>query len=262
MLKINELIPTIDSLEQKIISESSKDINNLYNGHGLHNNVKKKKITKALKIDTSKINKKIFTNQLADKRKALKYVETKKDKLFNKIDKDTIPIFKGNLVELFNYKEKKAIYQLASSNSSNSYTQIENRELLTEFKIATLNQHKIALHKKFALAFSCFILFFVGAPLGAIIRKGGMGLPMVLAILLFLTYYFIGIFAENSAETQAIPTILGAWLSTIILLPLGIILTRNATSDKGVFNTDGVTVFFSTVWEKISKNKKEDSNLT
>ena len=85
---------------------------------------------------------------------------------------------------------------------------------------------------------------------------------MVLAILLFLTYYFIGIFAENSAEKGALPTLIGAWLSTIILLPLGIILTRNATSDKGVFNTEGITIFFSTIWSKISKNKKGDSNLT
>jgi len=252
MLKINELIPTIDSLEQKILSENSKDITNLYNGHGLHNN-KKKKITKVLKIDSSSANKKIFANKIADKDRLIKNIEPKKD---------TIPIFKGRLIELFNNKEKKDIYQLAINNSTSSYTQIENREFLLNFKIATLNQHKIALHKKFALAFSCFILFFVGAPLGAIIRKGGMGLPMVLAILLFLTYYFIGIFAENSAETQAIPTILGAWLSTIVILPLGIILTRNATSDKGIFNTDGITVFFSTIWNKISKNKKGDSNLT
>jgi len=255
MLKINELIPTIDSLEQKILSENSKDITNLYNGHGLHNTNKKKTINKKLKIDSTVFNKQKIISQVSDKNIAQEHVEFKKDK-------DTFPIFKGNLVELFNDKEKKDIYQLAISNSSSSYTQIENRELLSDFKIATLNQHKIALHKKFALAFSCFILFFVGAPLGAIIRKGGMGLPMVLAILLFLTYYFIGIFAENSAETQAIPTILGAWLSTIVILPLGIILTRNATSDKGVFNTDGITVFFSTIWNKISKNKKEDSNLT
>jgi len=253
MLKINELIPTIDSLEQKILSENSKDITNLYNGHGLHNNNKKKSITKALKIDSSAANKKIFTNQLADKNKDMKHLELKKD---------TIPIFKGNLVELFNNKEKKDIYQLAISNSSNSYAQIENREKLMKFKTSNLNLHKISFHKKIALAISCFILFFIGAPLGAIIRKGGMGLPMVLAILLFLTYYFIGIFAENSAEKGALPTFIGAWLSTMILLPLGVILTRNATSDKGVFNTDGITVFFSTIWNKISKNKKGDSNLT
>lgn len=252
MLKINELIPTIDSLEQKISSENNKDLNNIYNGYLLHK-TKKTKIKKKLNSDTTLIRKK-----------------TSKEDTFNKvsikrgqnIEKDTLPIFNKDLISLFNKNERKAIYQLASSNSGATYLQIEFREKLLLFKTSNLNLHKIAFHKKFSLAFSCFILFFVGAPLGAIIRKGGMGLPMVLAILLFLTYYFIGIFAENSAEKGAIPTLLGAWLSTIVILPLGIILTRNATSDKGVFNTDGITMFFSSIWNKLSKNKKGDSNLT
>jgi len=249
MLKINELIPTIDSLEQKIASENTKDLNNLYNSYQL-NKVKKTKIKKKLKKDSILIIKeKLFIN---------------KDNTVsnNQTVHDSIPIYNGELISLFSQKEKLNIYQLGSSNSKSAFTQIENREKLLKFKSSNLNLHKIALHKKFALAFSCFILFFIGAPLGAIIRKGGMGLPMVLAILLFLTYYFIGIFAENSAEKGVIPAFLGAWLSTIILLPLGIILTRNATSDKGVFNTDGITAFFNNIWSKITKNKKGDTNLT
>jgi len=249
MLKINELIPTIDSLEQHITTSNKKDINNLYNGLGLHH-IKKKKLKKSFPKDT------LVKESLASNKK-----EIKKNPITKKDIKDSIPLFSGNLMNLFNDNEKKAIYQLAVSNSSSSYTQIENREKLLLFTSSILNEHKMALHKKFALAISCFLLFFVGAPLGAIIRKGGMGLPMVIAILLFLTYYFIGIFSENSAKKGAIPAYLGAWLSTIIILPLGIVLTRNATSDKGVFNTDGITTFFSTLWNKITKEKKEDSNL-
>lgn len=249
MLKIDELIPTIDSLEQRITISNDKDIDNLYNGLGLHI-TKKKKLKKSfpktdLTKDSSRIN-------IKNRNKVKKPKEEAKD---------TIPLFKGDFMNLFNNKEKKDIYQLAFSNSSSAYKQTENREKLLLFTTSILNQHKMAFHKKFALAISCFILFFVGAPLGAIIRKGGMGLPMVIAILLFLTYYFIGIFAENSAEKGAMPTFLGAWLSTIIILPLGIVLTKNATSDKGVFNTDGITTFFSSLWGKIIKEKKEDSNL-
>mgnify|MGYP000194560797 CR=1 FL=1 len=253
MLKITELLPTIDSLEQKISSENNKDITNLYNGLLLHK-IKKTKIKSKLNIDSTLVSEKpLISEGTIDEKKLIKNEKTVND---------SILYFKGDLLTLFNKKEKKAIYQLAINNSKTSYTQLENREKLLNFKSSNLNLHKIAFHKKFALAISCFILFFIGAPLGAIIRKGGMGLPMVLAILLFLTYYFIGIFAENSAEKGALPTLLGAWLSTIILLPLGVILTRNATSDKGVFNTDGITIFFSTIWAKISKNKKGDSNLT
>jgi len=240
MLKIDELIPTIDSLEQAISSDSNKEINNLYNGLGLHS--VQNKILKKSKINDTVL-------------KPLNKAIIKKDQ-----KTDSITPFKGDILTLFTNQEKKDIYQLAISNSSNSYKAIENRETLFANKKSNLNQHKMAFHKKFALAISCFILFFVGAPLGAIIRKGGMGLPMVIAILLFLTYYFIGIFAENSAEKGALPTILGAWLSTLIILPLGIKLTRNATSDKGIFNTDGITVFFSNIWKKITKEEKRDSN--
>ena len=246
MLKINELIPTIDSLEQKISSENNKDIDNIYNGYLLQkrniNNKSNKKNKKSIK-DTFKIKNKLVTNN------------------HNKKQKDTLNVFNKSLMTLFNKKEKVKIYDLAITTSKSNYKKTENREQLLNTKISNLNLHKIALHKKLSLAISCFILFFIGAPLGAIIRKGGMGLPMVLAIVLFLTYYFIGIFAENFAEKAAIPSVLGAWLSTIILLPLGIILTRNATSDKGIFSTDGLVLFFNKIWLKITKENKEDSNL-
>ncbi len=109
--------------------------------------------------------------------------------------------------------------------------------------------HILSLHKKFALAFSCIILFFVGAPLGAIIRKGGLGLPMVIAIILFLTYYFIGVFAGNYAKEGNIHPILGAWLSTLIMLPLGVILTQRATADKGLMNFGSIFDFFKEIWK-------------
>lgn len=109
-----------------------------------------------------------------------------------------------------------------------------------EFKVKTkrINKHEIAFHEKFALAVACIILFFVGAPLGAIIRKGGMGLPMVIAIVLFLTYHFIGIFAKNSAEDGTMHPFIATWLSTAIMLPLSVWLTYRATTDQGVFDME------------------------
>ena len=105
-------------------------------------------------------------------------------------------------------------------------------------KTKQLNKTEIALHEKYALGVACIILFFVGAPLGAIIRKGGMGLPMVVAIVLFLAYHFIGIFAKNSAEDGTMPAYIAAWLSTTIMLPLGVWLTYRATTDQGIFDFD------------------------
>ncbi len=179
-----------------------------------------------------------------------------------KLNQKKIPKFKGDHQQLFGLKQQQKIVEFAIMNSISKYKKIESVMRIHERKTAELNQYKMALQTKFSLAFSCFILFFVGAPLGAIIRKGGMGLPMVIAVGLFLSYYFIGIFAQNSAESGAISTFLGAWLSTLILLPLGIMLTRNATSDRGIFNTDGIAVFFERIWSKISRKKKSSNSAS
>ncbi|MEM9364175.1 MAG: LptF/LptG family permease [Bacteroidota bacterium] len=129
-------------------------------------------------------------------------------------------------------------------------------ELQKRFKF--YNSHILSLHQKYALAFSCIILFFVGAPLGAIIRKGGLGLPMVVAIVLFLTYYFIGVFAGNYAKEGNIHPAFGAWLSTLIMLPLGIFLTQRATADRGLMG-DGNLVERITKFFKFKKKEKKTS---
>ncbi len=106
-------------------------------------------------------------------------------------------------------------------------------------ELVRLNKYEIEIHKKYVLGVACIILFFIGAPLGAIIRKGGMGLPLVVATIFFLTYHFIGIFAEKSATEGAFPAWLGAWMSTLIIFPIGIFLTYRATTDQGFFDFGG-----------------------
>ena len=98
------------------------------------------------------------------------------------------------------------------------------------------------MHDKFALGLSCIILFFVGAPLGALIRKGGIGLPLVIAILIFLTYHFISIFAKNSSEDSSMDPVLASWLSSLILLPFSIYLTNRATKDRALIDFDSVLI--------------------
>jgi lipopolysaccharide export system permease protein len=120
--------------------------------------------------------------------------------------------------------------------STNQILQSKEKELHSKKK--WLNKHIIVFHEKFALGFACIILFFVGAPLGALIKKGGLGLPMVVAIVLFLVYHFIGIFAKNSAEDSSLNPVLSAWLSTFIMLPISIYLTSRATKDRGLFDVD------------------------
>lgn len=161
----------------------------------------------------------------------LNMAETKKDSLYT-----------GEILELFNTRNQLQILNLAM-NSANSTTQIiESNKRTFATKKIWYNKHITALHDKFVLAVACIILFFVGAPLGALIRKGGLGLPMVVAIVLFLTYHFFGIFALNSAEKGSLNPVLGSWLSTAVMLPLSIYLTSRATNDKGVFQFDAILV--------------------
>lgn len=148
--------------------------------------------------------------------------------------------FSGDILDLFNTKKKIQLIDLAINTTNSTRQVITTKEKLLKNKQTNYNKHIVALHEKFALGFACIILFFVGAPLGALIRKGGIGLPMVIAILLFLTYHFIGIFAKNSASNGSVNPVIAPWISTIIMLPLGIFLTRRATADRGLFEFDHI----------------------
>lgn len=145
-------------------------------------------------------------------------------------------IYTGNLLDIFQTKNKLQLVNIALNNARSTNQIISTRKNSFKISKSNYNKHIIALHEKLALGFACIILFFVGAPLGALIRKGGIGLPMVIAILLFLTYHFIGIFATNSAKSGGLNPVIASWFSTLVMLPLGIVLTKRATADKGLFS--------------------------
>jgi len=142
------------------------------------------------------------------------------------------------ILDAYHPKDQKKVLEIALGNSKGTIQTVVAKKNEFFIKAKNINKHEIALHEKYVLAIACIILFFVGAPLGAIIKKGGLGLPMVIAILLFLTYHFIGIFAKNSAEDGSMHPFLASWLSTLIMLPLGIWLTMRATTDQGIFDFD------------------------
>lgn len=141
-----------------------------------------------------------------------------------------------NVLELLSLKNQKRALDISITNIKGRRTTLENTENRFKRMEKKINHQKIYMHDKFAVAIACIILFFVGAPLGAIIRKGGIGLPMVVAVCLFLVYHFIGIFGKNSAEDGSIPPWLGTWMSTMIMFPLSIYFTKRATSDQGLFS--------------------------
>ena len=105
-------------------------------------------------------------------------------------------------------------------------------------RIKNLIKIRIEYQRKFTLAVSCLLLFFIGAPLGAIIRKGGLGLPVVMAIIFFLIYHIISTVSEKSATQGTLNPILGIWLAIIVLSPLGAFLTYKATVDSALFDAN------------------------
>ncbi len=111
-----------------------------------------------------------------------------------------------------------------------SYTMQDDRK--------NIRRHGIEMHKKFTLSFACIIFFFIGAPLGAIIRKGGIGTPLVISVILFIIYYIIDNSGYKMARDGRLDVWEGIWLSSMELLPLGIFLTQKAVNDSALFNFD------------------------
>lgn len=97
-------------------------------------------------------------------------------------------------------------------------------------------KYDIEWHRKFTLSIACLVLFFIGAPLGAIIRKGGLGMPMVISVIFFLIFHILSITGEKLAREGNIPTYQGMWMATFVLMPIGIFLTYKATADSSLFD--------------------------
>lgn len=136
----------------------------------------------------------------------------------------------------------------------------DNKNVLTDQIRFVQNQdkkirsHNIELHRKFTLSFACLIFFFIGAPLGAIIRKGGLGMPVVISILFFIIYYIIDTMGLKFAKEGVWPVYQGIWLSSAILFPLGVFLTYKAATDSALLNADAYIIFF----RKLFKREKFD----
>ena len=132
---------------------------------------------------------------------------------------------------LVNAMDKKDIDDFARIRCGNTRANFENRMNNNKLDADYLNRHKIEYHRKFTLSLACIILFFIGAPLGAIIKKGGFGMPIVVSIIAFIIYYTMGQIGSMLARSDTLTPFVGMWLSSFVFLPIGIILTIKATSD-------------------------------
>ncbi|OIQ38278.1 MAG: permease [Bacteroidetes bacterium MedPE-SWsnd-G1] len=164
--------------------------------------------------------------------------------------------YKDELLDNFDLKNQAIIIRNANENVQNNIKNFENDNQRFKIKRKILNLYDHEYHNRIAFSFACLVLFFIGAPLGSIIRKGGFGLPMVMAIIIFVVYFFISSLGKNLAEESAITSRIGGWLSTIILLPFGILLTRRAAKDKGIFSLDSTIEPIKKLIKRIKFKKK------
>jgi lipopolysaccharide export system permease protein len=138
---------------------------------------------------------------------------------------------------------QKRIVSSALSNARSAKSFIENTASNLKYEQRNIRKHEIEWHKKFTLATACLIFLFVGAPLGAIIRKGGMGMPTVISTVLFILYYVISLIGEKVVRESIVPSVQGMWLSSSILIVVGVFLTYKATNDSSMLNVDTYITF-------------------
>ena len=222
MLNIKQLNKSIDSLTTKYIMSEDRNKDNFYREYPF-----------LAKIDTT-------NNDIID--------------VDSIVHSDTIVL---PIIDNFEVAEKIAIIENAQHATRNSKKKIINNEKDLQTRQLIITKHQVAWHQKFTLPIACFVFFFIGAPLGAIIRKGGLGLPVVVSVIFFVLYHVVSMTGEKAAKTGEWNVEFGLWLSTLIVLPLGLFLTYKATTDAQLMDTESWTKFFKNF--DLKKRKRIDT---
>lgn len=156
---------------------------------------------------------------------------------YTKIKTDTAEIG-ADAVAIFEKDKQLNIVQNASNQAKSILQVTENQLIDYDLRNKDLIKTYVEYQRKYTLAASCLVLFFIGAPLGAIIRKGGLGLPVVISVIFFLIYHVITSVAEKSVKEGSLDITFGMWLAVIILTPIGAFFTYKASVDSALFDLD------------------------
>lgn len=168
-------------------------------------------------------------------------------------------IFKSSFMEPYLKSEKFNIIELAINAARNNRDNINFNNKDFEYQTENIRKHEIVWHKKFTLSIACLILFFIGAPMGAIIRKGGLGLPVVISVFFFVIYHITSITGEKAAKVGDLDIFFGVWLSSIVLMPIGIFLTIKSATDAPLLDAESWKKFFNRL--RPVKAKSNESSL-
>lgn len=208
-------------------------------------------------------------NQLKDTLPIIKvnyddYLLSKSKSLYNKVvAKELVTtndsINKRNLekeiYDNFDLNGQLNISNAAINAVKSSKNNIKTFSKQMKYRRKSLNLYDVEFYNRIALSLSCLVLFFIGAPLGSIIRKGGFGLPMILAISIYVIYFFANTLGRNMAEESSISAITGSWISSALMIPFAFFITRRASKGMGLVNIDVFLQIFTKPFKK--KDQKE-----
>jgi lipopolysaccharide export system permease protein len=143
-----------------------------------------------------------------------------------------------NTLDTMSVKSRNTIFEEAKRTAANARNYMKSE--IEDIRVPSTLMYRMEenWHKKFSLPFAIMIFFLIGAPLGAIIRKGGLGMPIVVSVSFFVFYYMISITGENLVKDGILPAYIGSWISSAILLPIAVFLTYKSTNDSALFNPD------------------------
>ncbi len=212
----------------------SKTNEDLFKGHFQMLNIKQLSLTEDTLLMDLNARKEDFYKTSVSKFWALnsQYDSTYKVRL------DTLPKLHGNFADNFIGDNKARIVNIALQNVRGTMGDIDYFNIEFKDKEEYIRRYDIEWHRKFTLSIACLILFFIGAPLGAIIRKGGFGLPVVLSVLFFVIFHIISIIGEKVSREGTLDASKGMWIASAVLLPIGVFLTYKATTDSQLLDSD------------------------
>lgn len=169
---------------------------------------------------------------------------------FEKIKNTDPAVNMADVFSKYSKVQKMNIIETATNiaRSAKAYTESVGNDYSSDFY--SMLKYDIEWHRKFTLSIACIVLFFIGAPLGAIIRKGGLGMPMVISVIFFLLFHILSITGEKLAREGNVPTYQGMWMATIVLLPIGVFLTYKATADSTLFDAPAMLQWFRNKFKK------------
>lgn len=184
--------------------------------------------------------------------------ERRPDRELGYLDEEEVPNYNiDSLYATLKSDQKHRAMQRAVDMAQTKSDLIEYNAVMLDDYQKYMRKHEIELHRKFTLAFACLIFFFIGAPLGAIIRKGGLGAPIVISVVMFIIYYIIDNAGYKMAREALWPVWEGMWLSSFVLLPIGVFLTYKAAHDSALFNPEAWFVAVEKLKKRIANRREK-----